>query len=601
MKFRRTVTMLAWAAMALMVASCNLFNPNTGSPADDFTPVVQRPLPAEFTSRKAVAYSGYRIGQSPGTQVYPEKPEILHDLGLLLDGGFNLIRLYDSSTHAVRTLEVIDENNLDIKVMLGIWIAGSDAAFGAANDAQIAEGIRLANLYDEIVLAVSVGNEILVDWSFIPVPPADLVEYLQQVRAAVAQPVGTDDNWEPFSLEDEAGNPYPDDVIKVAASVDFLAIHTYAYWDSNYDLWNWRQLEVDESLRAAAMMDAALEYSKANLRAVRTALAGVDLDVPLVIGETGWQNAGYPARAHPVNQKMYYDRIDAWVYGDARDEDSPLVSFWFEAFNEPWKGSDDNWGLFDVDREPRYVIKDMEAYSSLESPDADRTDADALYFKEVAANPTITSNTYVVYRDAPVNSETEAQPTVDPNSGEPLVSWIGWDNNPQMAKLEPVTEFWEDTSDTTQAWEGANCVKVTPMPKYGVWGGLLEVTYPEDLSQFAAGYLNFSIKTTYTGKLEVGFLTGRLVDGDNVDVYLPIASGQYGYVNDGEWHEVSIPINMIVPQARRGWNQENATTPSTADLATVTNAFVIADRPTYTGNTAVDTDVIYLDNIYWSK
>ena len=248
MNLYRTINLVAWAALALMAGSCNLFGVDPGAPADDFTPVSQRPLPSDFQTRRAVAYSGYRTDQSPATQVYPTEAQILEDLNLLGDGGFSLIRLYDSSEHAVRTLKVISDNDLDIKVMLGIWIAGSKAAFEAENLAQINAGIALANQYPDIILAVSVGNEILVDWSGIPVPPADLVEYLGQVRAAVAQPVGTDDNWEPFSLEHEDGSPY--DTIKVAASVDFLAIHTYAYWDSNYDLWDWRQLAVDETLRA---------------------------------------------------------------------------------------------------------------------------------------------------------------------------------------------------------------------------------------------------------------------------------------------------------------------------------------------------------------
>ena len=39
-----------------------------------------------------------------------------------------------------------------------------------------------------------------------------------------------------------------------------------------------------------------------------------------------------------------------------RDENSPVAAHWFEAFDEPWKGIDDGWGLFDVDRHPKFAV-----------------------------------------------------------------------------------------------------------------------------------------------------------------------------------------------------------------------------------------------------
>jgi hypothetical protein len=45
--------------------------------------------------------------------------------------------------------------------------------------------------------------------------------------------------------------------------------------------------------------------------------------------------------AHPVNQKLFHDDLTSWVYGAAKDADSPLAAFYFEAFDEPWKGA---WG-----------------------------------------------------------------------------------------------------------------------------------------------------------------------------------------------------------------------------------------------------------------
>ncbi|TDM08908.1 MAG: hypothetical protein C4K60_05960 [Ideonella sp. MAG2] len=114
------------------------------------------------------------------------------------------------------------------------------------------------------------------------------------------------------------------------------------------------------------------------------------------------------------------------------------------------------------------------------------------------------------------------------------------------------------------------------------------------------GRLNFSIKTTYAGKLELGFLTGTTTAGSAYDVYLPISSGEYGYVNDGQWHEVSIPISAITPRGAMAFGMTDPTK-SKLDLTKVTNPFVIADRYSVTGNGAGATTKIYIDKIYWSK
>ena len=74
----------------------------------------------------AVCYSGFRNGQHPDRgngAINPTYHEILEDLQLLLKNDiFKLIRLYDSGENSEMVLQVIKENNLDIKVMLGIWL-----------------------------------------------------------------------------------------------------------------------------------------------------------------------------------------------------------------------------------------------------------------------------------------------------------------------------------------------------------------------------------------------------------------------------------------------------------------------------------------------
>ena len=95
-----------------------------GQPPDDagFT---QSPDALLVNEVMAVAYSGFREGQHPDRgdgAVNPSDEEILEDLKILADHDFGLIRLYDTGENSVRTLELIREHKLPIKVLLGIWL-----------------------------------------------------------------------------------------------------------------------------------------------------------------------------------------------------------------------------------------------------------------------------------------------------------------------------------------------------------------------------------------------------------------------------------------------------------------------------------------------
>ena len=72
---------------------------------------------------------------------------------------------------------------------------------------------------------------------------------------------------------------------------------------------------------------------------------------------------------------------------------------------------------------------------------------------------------------------------------------------------------------------------------------------------------------------------------------MPLASGQHGYVNDGNWHQVSIPISAILAVAPK------------ADLSKVTSPFVIADRYDRTGKAQrrASRPKIDVDAIHWAR
>ncbi len=538
--------------------------------------ITRREFPAEVLSRKAVAYSGYRAGQSPSTQVYPSEAQIKQDLELLIANGFGWIRLYDVSTHGERAIKVIHDHNLDLKVLLGVWISGPAATDDSANWEQINKAVELANNYRDCVVALSVGNETMVDWSFLKVPPLEMKNYITAVRSRVSQPVGTNDNFEPFTFVNELGAPYANasELAEVAAAVDFLALHTYAladpFYSEPYDIftWDWRQEAVAEgTARAVAMMDAALAYAKKNIRDARSALTARGIEVPIFIGETGWTDTGkfLDNGANPVNQKMYYDRLQDWVYGAGKDADSPLGVFYFEAFDEPWKGDDDNWGLFTVDRAPKYVLSGT-GY----------TMDDAFWYKTSTA---VSSSTYWLYGNG--------APTADVTLRSVWTGWkwSAWENG-VTASAAPVANGNEEGT--------GEAVRITPSTLSWGWGMAMAATQGvdnnarENLSLFSGGHLRFNIKSAYPGVIEIGFRGTK-------DVYISVnpAANSFGYANDNQWHEVAIPVASLLALS--------GITPG--ELAVVADTFVIANRYGITGNTPASggTSPFFIDRVRWTR
>ncbi len=579
---KRYLAVMMSACIALVLLGCG------GGGVVPSNGVQIRALSADFGTRKAVSYSPYRSTSTDNTNFQNElvtPANVLQDLRLLQDGGFTLIRLFNSSDAMAKVvLETIKTNNLDIKVMLGVWIQSGNSA--AINDAEIARAVALANNYKSTVLALSIGNETMVNWSFNAVSVADMVKYISAVRSQVTQPVTTDDNWAFFAKA--SNNQDPKAILNV---LDFVAMHTYPLADSVHDAnkWNWQQTDKAANLRAEAMMDAAIAAAKSDFNAVRAYMDNLGLtNTPIVIGETGWKaiaSGGENYRAHPVNQKMYFDRLTAWVNSNAAAK--PKSIFYFEAFDEPWKKADDKWGLFNVDRKARYVVQSLYPSSLWEA--GAYTSADAVYYVPTQSNGTVTANRYTLFADATTVGE------VRPSES---ILWVGWDN--------PATAYAGSSTLGFATGDGPNSLEITPAPTSWGWGVIAALqTTSDDLSQFATtGSLKFSIKTTYPGKIEIGFLTGTTSAGSAYDVYLTVdpANNPYGYVNDGQWRNVSIPISAITPRGAMAYGMTDPSK-SKLDLSKVTNPLVIADRYATTGkaNNLNDRTKIYIDNVYWSK
>jgi exo-beta-1,3-glucanase (GH17 family) len=246
-----------------------------------------------------------------------------------------MIRVYSSRAPTETILEIVRDDALPLQVMVGVWIAPrTEPGAAEANAAEVAEAIRLANAYPEQVLAINVGNESQVAWSAHRSDRGALIRHLREVRAAVTQPVTTADDYNFWNKPESHA---------VAAEVDFLLLHAYAMWNQ-------------QSLADAVPWTAATIES----------IQAEHPDLRIVMGETGWATQLNPegdevahivAPAGEAEQASFYAAFTAW----AGEVGQPY--FYFEAFDEPWKGSleprevEKHWGLYDVDRRPKQVLR----------------------------------------------------------------------------------------------------------------------------------------------------------------------------------------------------------------------------------------------------
>ena len=565
----------AWLGALVLAVTCVLSACGGGEvPATQ--PGGKRALPDAYSTRKAVNYSPYRTDDR-ATEVVT-RDNVLQDLGLLAQGGFTLIRTFDSSDEvAGLLLRTIKDTGIDIKVQLGIYLAptafGTDEEVAAArqiNDNEIARAIKLAADFNGIVIAVSVGNESV---GFGRTTPEVMADYLALVRANVTQPLTMNDVWDAFAPGPGGGGGMPPYVVNL---LDFVSMHSYPILTTNQ--WDWEQQAVPESHRAAAMMDAAVQRVRDSYDAVRKHIDGQgQFNMPIVVGETGWKAVATSDAliylAHPANQKMYYDRLVAWSDSARAGAGGAVAIFYFEAFDEPWKAvvnpnfDDDKWGLFNVERQARFVIQNL--FPSSQWAPGDYKLPDAVYAPTVVS-PEITADRYTVYADLPTAGEAVA----------PVAQWFGFDSPPNA--------FAGEGRDATLAFEGEHFMEIGPAPAAYGWGILTSTGQRVDLNQFGTtGRLNFAIRTTYPGKLMFGF--GTALDGAVFVVASNINADGYGYINDGNWHQVSIPISAFVAAGAR------------FDLTAVTNTLVIADIYDRTGNPGGSEAKVFIDAVYWCK
>ncbi len=335
-----------------------------------------RPLPAIFASTRAVNYGPSRSCGPPCNEL-PSVADVEQDLGLLDKAGFHLLRIF-GGLPAVSSEILADaqQNHPQLAIYLGSYLAGPNEAPACMNDAttpvqvqnlqQIDATIALANAFPNVA-AVSVGNETALAGNQ---DVKCLAYYTSIVRTFVTQPVAVDDDYSfyagvrgvPTNFGDPSYVASPEKPDSIFPLVDFVAIHEYPILlaDSVWPTADWQQTSVAAGpQRAAAMMNASFTVAQQAYGLVSSYMTSHSVSLPIAVTETGWKavatnkaSAIENCCATPVNSKWYLDLMTAW----SGSSGGPVAVFTFEAFDETWKGVDDGWGLWDVNRQPRYAL-----------------------------------------------------------------------------------------------------------------------------------------------------------------------------------------------------------------------------------------------------
>jgi exo-beta-1,3-glucanase (GH17 family) len=333
----------------------------------------------------AISYGGYR-GKS--REVQPSIEDIKEDLQIMFAQGFRVIRTYDlHHPFAENTLKAISElknsdSDFEMYVMLGAWIQCKDAFTDLpihneedleGNKVEIAEAVRLAQDYQDIVKVIAVGNEAMVHWAtsyhLEPKYVLKWVKYLQdlKINGSINNNIWitSSDNFASWGGGSE--EYHNDDLDELIRSVDYVSMHTYAFHDTYYNPVFWNQSENSEDLSKKDIIKKAIqnavEYELSQFNSVQEYVHGIDLSKQVHIGETGWSSVasdlygyGGTEAADEYKLGLYYEMITDVCVAKS------ISCFYFSAFDEPWKdsqnenGSENHFGLFTVHGEAKYPL-----------------------------------------------------------------------------------------------------------------------------------------------------------------------------------------------------------------------------------------------------
>jgi len=242
----------------------------------------------------------------------------------ILKKTWKLILLYGGDQHSQDVLEVIPAEQARYQ-SCARPLARRQARLRGRERGPGCDRDPLANQYKKIVIAVNVGNEILVTWSDHKLTEDKAIEYVEQVRKAVRCPVTVADT---FSTGGSRKPSWP--IMWISSSC--TPIRCGATRTSTRLC-----LRRSRTMRAFARRIPARRSSLVRLAGPATQS-----------GEQHVPRAGGRSQAEALLRRA--ERL-----GQANN----VTTFYFEAFDEPWKGTgtEGHWGLFSVDRKANWPCR----------------------------------------------------------------------------------------------------------------------------------------------------------------------------------------------------------------------------------------------------
>ena len=333
----------------------------------------------------AICYGGYR---TPSREVVPTVEEIKEDMRILSAMKFKVVRTYNVHyKEAANLLAAIsalkkEQKGFEMYVMLGAWIDCKNAWTGnppvhteesERNAVEIAEAVRLANQYPDIIKIIAVGNEAMVNWaaSYYVTPGIILkwVNYLQNLKKQNKLPgdlwITSSDN---FASWGGGGNEYHvAELTELIKAVDYISMHTYPMHDTHYNPAFWGIKESEQTLSDKEKIDNAMlrarDYAIGQYQSVVKYMRSLGVNKPVHIGETGW--ATVCNELYGKNGSKAVDEYKAAQYYKLTQEwtnKEHISCFYFSAFDESWKNSsnplhsENHFGLIDLQSKAKFAI-----------------------------------------------------------------------------------------------------------------------------------------------------------------------------------------------------------------------------------------------------
>lgn len=336
---------------------------------------------------QGICYGGYRTATR---DVEPTVAEIKDDLKILAAMNIKFVRTYnvhhkEASNLLIAISELKKEDaNFEMYVMLGAWIDCKNAWTDKTpvrnedsdrNLTEITEAVRLANEFPDIVKIISVGNEAMVKWAWsYYVDPSIILKWVVYLQDLKKQNKLSKDIWitssDNFASWGGGGKEYHvEDLNKLINAVDYISMHTYPMHDTHYNPAFWGIKEKEQQLTEKEKIDSAMkravDYAMMQYQSVVNYMKSIGVNKPVHIGETGWATFSNEQYGNE-GSKATDEYKSAKYYQLMRDSTNTkgITCFFFEAFDESWKnsnntlGSENHFGLIDLQSKAKFVLWD---------------------------------------------------------------------------------------------------------------------------------------------------------------------------------------------------------------------------------------------------